>query len=112
MGMRSRGIEIAIDELVLHGLDPSDRDGIREIIERELGRLFAERGMPPEFSRGGQLVQLDGARIEVEAGSRAAAIGVQVAQSLYHQVAGSSRSARRGRSAQETREPSPKPVST
>jgi hypothetical protein len=89
--MRSRRIEIAIEELVLHGLDPSDRDGIREVIERELQRLFTERGVPPQLSRSGsKIVRLDNARAEVQAGSRAAEIGSQVARSLYQRVADSS----------------------
>jgi hypothetical protein len=88
--MRSRKIEIAIEELVLHGLDPSDRDGIREVIERELQRLFTERGVPPQLSRGSKIAHLDNAGIEVQAGSRAGEIGSQVARSLYQQVADSS----------------------
>ena len=88
--MRSRKIEIAIEELVLDGLDPNDRDGIREVIERELQRLFAERGVPPELSRGGKIPRLENAAVEVQAGSRADAIGAQVARSLYQKVADSS----------------------
>ncbi|MDT5122146.1 MAG: hypothetical protein QOC96_1628 [Acidobacteriota bacterium] len=88
--MRNRRIEIAIEELVLHGLDPSDRDGIREVIEREMERLFAERGVPPQLSRGGKIAHLDNAGIEVQAGSRAVEIGSQVARSLYQRVADSS----------------------
>jgi len=88
--MRSRKIEIAIEELVLHGLDPSDRDGIREVIERELQRLFAERGVPPHLARSGKIPRLENAAVEVQAGSRADAIGSQVARSLYQRVADSS----------------------
>lgn len=89
--MTSPGIEVAIEELVLHGLDPSDRDGIREVIERELERLFRERGVPESLRNGSKVARLDHAGIEVAAGSRAAAIGVQVAQSLYQRIAASGR---------------------
>ena len=108
MGMRSRGIEIAIEELVLHGLDPSDRDGIREIIQRELERLFREHGVPESLGDGSNVARLEHAGIEVPAGSRADAIGAQVARSLYQQVAGSFPSAATGSSIRETRKSSPK----
>ncbi|HEY0083387.1 MAG TPA: hypothetical protein VGB61_11390, partial [Pyrinomonadaceae bacterium] len=81
--MTGQRIEIAIEELILHGIDPSDRDGIRDSIERELERLFSERGVPEPLAAGGKIAQLNNAVIEVQAGSRADAIGALVAQSLY-----------------------------
>jgi hypothetical protein len=84
VGVTRRKIELTIDELVLHGLDPSDRAGIREAIERELSRLFAQRGVPPSLAaERGRTARLDDATDEVQAGSRADAIGAQVARTLY-----------------------------
>ncbi len=85
--MSSPRLEIAIEELILHGLDPSDRDGIREVIQRELERLFAERGVPPSLAERGS-ARLEHAGLEVRAGSKAQAIGAQVAQSVYGKLAG------------------------
>jgi hypothetical protein len=102
--MKSHRIEIAIEELVLNGLDPSDRDGIREVIERELQRLFTERGVPPQLSRGGKIPRLENAAVEVQAGSRADAIGAQVARSLYQRATESFTSAKK---IESTREASP-----
>jgi hypothetical protein len=84
--MTSPRIEVAIEELVLHGLDPRDRDGIRDSIERELERLFAARGVPESLAAGGKIAELSNAVIEVQAGSHADALGAQVAQSLYKRV--------------------------
>ena len=99
--MKSYRIEIAIEELVLHGLDPSDRDGIREAIQRELERLFHERGVPGSLAAGGKTVHLEHAAVEVQAGSRADAIGAQVAHSLYGRVTGPAGNKRRQSPSQE-----------
>jgi hypothetical protein len=91
VGVTRRKIELTIDELVLHGLDPSDRAGIREAIERELSRLFAQRGVPPTLAgRGVRAARLEDATEEVQAGSRADAIGAQVARTLYGKLSNSS----------------------
>lgn len=88
MGVTRRKIELVIDELVLHDLDPSDRAGIREATERELSRLFAERGVPNSLAAEGREARLDDARVEVQTGSRADAIGTQVARTLYGRLNG------------------------
>lgn len=43
--MTRPNIEVHIDEVVLHGFAPGDRAGIGDALERELGRLLAERGL-------------------------------------------------------------------
>ena len=89
MGVTERRIDLRIEELVLHGLDPSDRAGLREVIERELARLFAERGAPPSLAtRGRRFARLEHAATEVPAGSRADRIGAQVARTLYENPSG------------------------
>lgn len=91
MGVSEPRIDLRIDELVLHGLDPSDRAGLSEVIERELTRLFAERGAPPSLAtRGRRFARLEHAATEVPAGSRADRIGAQVARTLYENLGGAS----------------------
>ena len=58
-------IEIHIDELVLYGFAPADRWRIGQAIEHALTRLFAEQGLPPALSMGGELARIDGGAFHV-----------------------------------------------
>jgi hypothetical protein len=81
--MRPANVELHVEELVLHGFAPGDRYHIGEAVERELQRLFAEQGAPPSLMRGVEIERLDGGSFGMEAGSRASAVGAQVAQAVY-----------------------------
>lgn len=81
--MIPENIELHIEELVLHGFAPSDRYLIGAAVERELVRLFAERGMPPSLSQGGEIRRLNGGAFEVRQGAKPETVGVQVAQAIY-----------------------------
>ncbi len=89
--MTLRSIELHIEELVLHGFAPGDRYRIGDAMERELARLFVERGTPPSLAQGrevarldgGTVARLDGGTFEVKPGSGAEAIGVRVARAVY-----------------------------
>jgi hypothetical protein len=76
-------IELHIKELVLHGFAPGDRYRIGDAMERELARLFTEQGTSSPLAQGSETQRLDGGSFEVKPGSRAEAIGVQVAQAVY-----------------------------
>jgi hypothetical protein len=76
-------IELNIEELALDGFAPGDRYRIAEAVERELARLFAERGAPPSLMRGGEVARLDGGTFEAARDSSATAIGSQVAHAVY-----------------------------
>jgi hypothetical protein len=76
-------IELHIEELVLHGFAAKDRHAIGEAVQRELSRLFAEQGVHPSLAKGHKVERLDGVAFQVKQGSRADAIGAQVAQSVY-----------------------------
>jgi len=86
--MKPVSLELYIEELVLHGLVPTDRYRIGQAMERELGRLFGERGVPSSLAQEDNLERLDGRAFEVKQGSGAEAIGVQVAQAVYRGLAG------------------------
>ena len=81
--MKPASLELHVEELVLHGFAASDRYRIGEAVERELGRLFTERGTPPSLRQGSEIERLDGGAFEVKPGSGAEAIGIQVAQAAY-----------------------------
>lgn len=81
--MTTPDIELHIEELVLHGFAPADRYLIGAAIERELSRLFTDRGLPASLSGGGDFARLPGGSFNVAPGSQAETIGTQVAQSVY-----------------------------
>ena len=76
-------VTLHIDELVLHGFAPGEHQRIGIAVERELTRLIAEQGAPSLLARDDALAHLDGGAFQVASGSRPAAIGRQVARSLY-----------------------------
>ena len=81
-----QSIELHIEELVLHGFAPGDRYRIGEAVERELTRLFAERGVPTSLTNGGEIVHQDGGEFNAPPGPKPEVIGIQVAQSVYRGV--------------------------
>ena len=76
-------IEIHIAELVLHGVDPSDRRAVGEAVERELGRLLGESGWPGDAARPASIGRVDGGEFTVAPGAGAAAIGAGVAAAVH-----------------------------
>ena len=81
--MKPMNLEVHIEELVLHGFAPSDRYRIGEAVERELGRMFSEQGLPPSLGKGGEVARLDGGAFEMGRDSKAEAIGIHMAQAVY-----------------------------
>lgn len=79
-------VELHLEELVLHGFSPGDRYRIGEAVERELTRLFIEQGVPPSLAQGGEVGRLDGGMFKVAPGSKAEAIGAQIAQAVYGEL--------------------------
>lgn len=76
-------IELNIEKMVLHGFKPGDRNRIGHAVERELGRLFSEQGVPSSVSRAREIAGINGGTINVKQNSRAEVIGTRIAQSLY-----------------------------
>ncbi len=81
--MKPKNIELNIDELVLHGFAPGDRYSIGEAVERELTRMLADRGVPQSLEGGREVTSVNGGAIKVATGSRAEAVGAQVAKAVY-----------------------------
>jgi hypothetical protein len=72
-------IELHIEELVLHGVDPADRHRIGDAVERELARLLAER----PISGQRDIEHLDAGTRRLPAHANAPAIGAQVARAVH-----------------------------
>ncbi|HEY7293635.1 MAG TPA: hypothetical protein VH916_01285 [Dehalococcoidia bacterium] len=79
-------ILLHVDQLVLDGFRTAatgDPERLGEALQRELTRLFAERGVGDRLARGGNDSALEVATIELPAEADAAAIGVQVARAVF-----------------------------
>jgi hypothetical protein len=83
IGQSAPNVELHIEELVLHGFPPSERQRIGEALRAELARLFAERGAPPRLAKGLRRPEIDVGAFEVGAETRAEAIGRRVARRVY-----------------------------
>lgn len=88
--MRRANVELEIDRLILPDLPLLHRSLVTAAIEQELTRLITEQGIP----RGVDLheaLTVPSSTVEVESGAKPAAIGAQVAQSIYRSFADSPR---------------------
>jgi hypothetical protein len=83
VGVRPRQIEVHIDELVLEGVSAADRLSVGAAVQRELGRLLAERGLPEGFASAGEHETVDGGSFERSPGATPARLGDQVAGAVY-----------------------------
>ena len=81
--MTPTAVVLRVEQLVLDGFAPGDRYHIGEAVERELGRLLAERGVPPSLVVSRAVTRLDGGAFGLAPGSRAEAIGLQVARAVH-----------------------------
>jgi hypothetical protein len=90
MGLTPRTIEVRIAELVLDGpvaagrgaLSPADDRRLRDAVERELGRLVREGGLDARIAAG-NAARLDGAPLAREGHATPAALGADIARSVY-----------------------------
>ena len=74
-------IELHIEELVLYGFAPGDRDRIAAALEQELTRLLTEQGVPQSLAQAGDIAYLSAPPFRVTS-SRPDMIGLQMAQSV------------------------------
>ena len=82
-GKRDFDLDLRIDELALHGFEQMDRTELGTAVERALGQLFAQRGLPSSLSRGGHVESLDGGRFAASPGTSVQEIGGQIARGIY-----------------------------
>jgi hypothetical protein len=72
-----------VEELVLDGFEPAQRYALGEAFESELGRLFAERGVPEGLTEDIEIAHLDGGAINLKPGASADEAGIQLARTIY-----------------------------
>jgi hypothetical protein len=90
------GVEIHIEELVLHGLAPGDRHGIGDAVQIELARLFAGDGAARLSGGPWAAGALDAGEFRLPPGATAQVIGVQVARAVYGQISRAKAPVQRG----------------
>ena len=76
-------MELHIGELVLEGFPHLDQAELGAMVQQELARLLAERGLPAGLARGGEVASLDAGEFQVKQSSKATEIGAQIAQAVY-----------------------------
>lgn len=81
--MTGREIDLHIDELVLHGFPPGDRQAIADALRGELIRLFAEHGVPPALAAGGEMPHADGGTFNMRSGEGAGSVGARIAAAVH-----------------------------
>lgn len=83
MGTRVGGVEVHIEELVLHGFGAGDRFPISDAVEQELTRLLAEQDGRILPSSPFVIGQLNGGTFKVAPGGRAAGVGCGIARAVH-----------------------------
>ena len=76
-------LDLQINKLVLHGFSADDAPHIKVALERELGRLFSEQGVPSSLMVSGEMGHLNAGRYEATPGATPDAVGGQIAQTIY-----------------------------
>lgn len=72
-----------IEELVLHGFAPGDRDGIAAAVEQELARLFSEQALPPVLKKNISLDRVDGGSFRMAIPVKPTTVGTQIAEAIH-----------------------------
>jgi hypothetical protein len=81
--MNPKSIALHIEQLVLHGVAFGDQQQIGAAVERELTRLFAERGVPPAIAGGAEMRNVTGGSFIATPSASPDAIGSRVARAVY-----------------------------
>ncbi len=75
-------IELHIEELVLHGFGAPSAYQIGEAVQQEITRLLQAQGLPAAFAGEHTVERLAGS-YHAAPGAGAAAVGAQIAQSVF-----------------------------
>jgi hypothetical protein len=76
-------IDLHVQELVLHGFASGDRYAIGDAVERELGRLMRERGVPVSLRSENATDEIKGASFNAAHNAKPLMIGQQIAEAVY-----------------------------
>jgi hypothetical protein len=80
-------IVVEIDRLVLEGIPVNGAQSgiVRAAVEREMARLLAVHGMPPQWRLGGSAPRLSGPAVRIP--DKPAAIGTHIAAAVHASLA-------------------------
>lgn len=78
-------ISIAIERLVLEGLDmaPAERVRLHASVEAELARLLSQGGLAGRWSQGGAIPRLSAPQIQLPTGGNPSELGTRIAGAVY-----------------------------
>jgi hypothetical protein len=79
--MKPRAIEVYIEELILHGFDPSTRWNVRDAVENELRGLLAKQGIPSTWHSSPE--RIEAGPMGATSLTKPAAAGEQIARAVY-----------------------------
>ena len=82
-GPPNRRVKLHIEELVLDGFPPQDRQRMARAVQQELTRLLSRGPVPSALTGGGTIARLDGGEFHVRHGMNPEQTGAQVARNLY-----------------------------
>lgn len=77
------GVDLHIEELVLHGFAARDRHRIAAAMEAELTRLLSAEGKQSSLANPAGLGRLNAGAFEVKAGAKPQEAGTQIARAVY-----------------------------
>lgn len=83
-------INLHIERLVLEGLPVTSLQSahVRSAVERELGRMLVEGGLPEQWRGGGAVPRTPAQQFNLAPGDGPAATGTSIAQSVYRGIGG------------------------
>jgi hypothetical protein len=77
-------IHLHIEELILHGFAPGDRQRLGEAVQQELVRLLAEQSPSLQWSNNRQIDRVEARSFSVAAGN--VGMGNQIAGAVHHAI--------------------------
>jgi len=80
-------IDLHIEELILVGFAPGDRQRIAEAVQEELARLLRENKLPAVLEQGGAIPRLNAGSFTVRTGEKPEFIGRHIGEMLYQGIA-------------------------
>lgn len=81
-------IELRIEELVIDGFAPDNRDRFVAAVENELARLLGERGIPGSLTEDVEIEYLTGGALRIRQDEESETTGRHLAQAIYARIAG------------------------
>ena len=81
--MKTKGVEVTIEELVVHDALAADREQIGAAVQRELIRLLTEGGIPAAVSKSTGTKGLSPEPLTAPPGASPEATGAGVARVVY-----------------------------